>query len=324
MKSAIAMFFFSFLFFTFSSCEDDNPASSDDFASEWIRSAENPVLRDLIPAENYEGAGDPHVFFDEDGSLKMIYSGDANGVISIKLAEGTSLTEWEKKGALLFEVGPSGKDISKETSFYRKSFDGKHQIYYIGYADEDSYEAEIYLAEADNLTGPYMQMENPVVPRGNIAGKEVYLMTSPSVVEYEGKLYMTFLGWNDSPDKVTEVWVLGAISDDDGYTWTDFQVVDTRIGMEGQVTKVSENEFVSVRTGTYGDREAIYYATSSSPFGPWDESPQPILVQEDSSLEKDEIIAPQITIDPVTGEEYLFYTGADHQSGWWIMLAEKR
>ena len=289
----------------------------------WNRSISNPVFRDLIPEENYQVASDPHVFYDGEGSLKMIYSGDVDGFSSIKLAQGTSPSSWEKEGPLLYEVGPSGKDVHKETAFYRKASNGKHQIYYIGYVDGQTYQSEVYLAEADQLTGPYMQIQNPVVPRGTLAGKDVYLITSPSIVEHQGKLFMCFLGWNDAPDEVSEIWVIGATSTDDGHTWTDFQIVDTRIGAEGQVTKIKENEFVAVRTGPYEDKEAIYYATASHPFGPWEEQSEPVIIQQDPIFEKDEVIAPQITVDPETEEEYLYYTGADYQNGWWVMLATK-
>ncbi|MEQ6166181.1 hypothetical protein AAOE16_03215 [Ekhidna sp. MALMAid0563] len=309
--------------FFFATCGDEEPTIID-VSSEWNRSNLNPVFRDLIPEENYEVASDPHVFYDENGSLKMIYSGDMDGHTSIKLANGTSPSNWEKDQALLYEVGSSGRDIHKETAFYRKSSSGKHQIYYIGYSNVETYQSEVYMAEADQLTGPYTQMELPVVPRGTLANKDVYLITSPSIVEHEDKLFMCFLGWNDSPGEVTEIWVIGATSTDDGHSWTDFQIVDTRIGAEGQVTKVKENEFVAVRTSTYQDKEAIFYATASHPFGPWNEQSEPILIQQNPVFEKDEVIAPQITIDPDTGEEYLYYTGADHQAGWWIMLATKK
>jgi len=322
MKPIVVFRTIFLVFFAFVSCNEEK-LPDNQFSSDWERSSENPVFRDFIANENYQVASDPHVFYDEDGSLKMIYSGDVAGVSSIKLAERNNQDDWEKKRALLFEVGPSGKDINKETAFYRKSANGKHQIYYIGYADEESYQSEIYLAEADELSGPYIQMDSPVVPRGNIAGKEVYLITSPSVVQHKGKLYMSFLGWNNSPNEVTEVWVMGAISTDEGLTWKDFQIVDTRIGMEGQVTKVKDDEFISVRTASFQDKEAIFYATSSEPFGPWEELPMPILVQQDPVFEKDEIIAPQITVNPKTGEEYLYYTGADYERGWWVMLAKK-
>lgn len=288
---------------------------------QWTRTS-TPVLRDSIASENYQVASDAHVFVDGN-SLQMIYSGDKNGKSSIKLARSNGLDAWRPSNTLLGSVGPSGLDVHKETAYYRKASTGKHQIYYIGYEDETAYEAQIFLAEADVLDGPYTQMKNPVVAKGNLAGKQVYCMTSPSVVEHEGTLYMTFIGWNDAPKDVTEVWIIGATSQDHGHTWNDFQLVDTRIGMEGQVTKAGENQFIAVRTGDLDGKEAIYYSRASHPFGPWNESEHPILIQAGPPYEKDEIIAPQIFIDPESGDEVLFYTGADYSIGWWIMLAKK-
>ena len=307
----------------FSACsEDERPPPS--LENAWSRVSPTPVFRDPIPDENYQVASDAHVFFDATGTLQMIYTGDIDGKPAIKLAQGTAWDAWTPTGALLGQVGPSGVDRNKETGFYRRASDGSHQIYYIGYDDEATYEAQIYLAEADALEGPYTQRAQPVVPKGTIAGEDVYCMTSPSVVEHQGLLYLMFIGWDAAPHEVTEVWVIGATSSDEGRTWSDFQRVDTRIGMEGQVTKTPDGTFVAVRTGEYQGGEAVFYATATHPFGPWTEAEAPILVQEGPPYEKDEIIAPQITIDPSTDRQYLYYTGADHQTGWWIMLAEKK
>ena len=310
--------------FVISSCATNSSDSPINDIKEWERSADNPVFSDEIPAINYQVASDPHVFFDVDETLKMIYTGDKDDHPSIKLASGSSATNWQKQTTLLHNEGPSGKDVNKETAFYRHMPDGNHQIYYIGYEAEGTYQSEVYLAEADELEGPYTQLAEPVVPRGNIAGEEVHLITSPSVVEHGGLLYMIFLGWDASPDEVTEVWVIGATSNDQGHTWTDFQKVDARIGMEGQITKIAEGEFVAVRTGEFKEEEAIFYATASHPFGPWNEQPNPILVQAGPPFEADEIIAPQILNDESNGKQYVYYTGADYQRGWWIMLAEKK
>ncbi|MEL6866147.1 MAG: hypothetical protein AAFP19_17090, partial [Bacteroidota bacterium] len=185
----------------------------------------------------------------------------------------------------------------------------------------EEYKAQIFLAEADELTGPYTQNAAPVVSRGNLAGKSVYCMTSPSIVEHEGFLHLSFIGWNASPSEVTEVWVIGALSNDEGRSWSNFRIVDTPIGMEGQLTKRGERDFVAVRTGVYRGKEAIFYARAEHPFGPWETSETPILSQDDTPYEKNEVIAPQITIDPSNNKQYLYYTGADHQVGWWMMLA---
>jgi len=321
MKSGLPLIFALAGCLLFVACKSSNPISSTD--ADWVRDAANPILRDSIQNVAYEVASDAHVFYDQAGELKMVYAGDVNGNASIKFASGSGHPNWKIEGALLSEVGPSGKDIQKETPFYRFSATGKHQIFYIGYEDETTYQSEVYLAEADELEGPYVQREQPVVSRGILGDKDVYLITSPSVVEHEGMLYMSFLAWNDAPANVSSVWVMGATSSDEGHTWTDFREVETPIGMEGQVSKVGEEAFVAVRTTTQKGKEVILYATAPHPFGPWKTEEEPILTQAESELEKDEVIAPQILIDPVTQEEYLYYTGADHAVGWWIMLAKR-
>jgi beta-xylosidase len=313
--------FLAFILATLSFQCTKEAKSTDPLESEWKRYENNPVLRDSIATENYESASDPHVFFDDDGQLRMIYSGDVNGVSSIKMATGTSWTNWKITDSLLTTPGPLGRDVAKETSFYVKAPNGKHQIYYIGYPDDGTYKSEIYLAEADQIDGPYTQIAKPVVPRGNLAGHEVYLITSPTVNEHDGLLYMSFIGWDAFLDDVTEVWIIGATSSDNGHTWKDFKDVETRIGMEGQVTKGPDGTFYAVRTGEFENREAIFISTANHPFGPWTEEEKPILVKSGDSLEVDETIAPQIIIDPQTNVKHLYYTGAHYAKGWWIMLA---
>jgi len=321
MKNIIKYLCFTLI--ALSSCEKENEPNTDNLSNGWVRFEDNPVFRDTVlnVPYDYEVASDAHVFFDENSSLKMIYTGDVNEVVSIKLATGNSWTDWEKVTPLLYEPNSAGTDVFKETAFYRKSSTGKHQIYYIGYEGEDTYESQIFLAEADSLTGEYYQYPQPVIPKGTIAGKDVYCITSPSIMEHESELYIVFIGWNAHPDEVSEVWMIGAKSTDEGHTWTDFQLVDTPIGMEGQVTKTPDGSFIAVSTGDYDNTEAIFYATANHPFGPWNENDEPILIQAGAPYEKDEIIAAQITIDENTGEQYLCYTGADYQKGYWIMLA---
>ena len=145
----------------FQACEKDD---SEEFSEEeWTRELA-PVLRDTIVNENYQVASDAHVFADGN-TLRMIYTGDENGKSSIKLAQSNALNDWEPSMTLLGSVGPSGLDSHKETGFYRQASNGKHQIYYIGYDDESTYEAQIFLAEADLINGPYTQMDEPIIPK---------------------------------------------------------------------------------------------------------------------------------------------------------------
>ena len=300
----------------FISCKKQDVPSTD-----WKRFGE-PIYRDEIPEHNYEVASDGHIFV-EDGIFHMIYSGDSDDHSSIKMATGSNAHSWSYDKVLLSEVGPSGTDREKETAFYRQTIDGIHQIYYIGYNETDSYEAEVYLAESSSIDGPYLQQSSPIISRGEIAGQPVYCITSPSIVEHDSLLYICFLGWNDSPANVSVVWTLGAVSSDEGHSWSDFQEIDCPIGMEGQITKGPDERFYAVRTGEFDNREAIFYAESDHPFGPWERKETPILTQAGKPFETDEIIAPQITFDPLTNKKLLYYTGANHKKGWWIMLAEE-
>lgn len=293
-----------------------------DDLQEWTKYQDNPVYQDPIPG--YEVASDPHVFFDNSGDLWMIYSGDHQGHISIKLAEGTDFTTWQEVKTLLSgeDTPGSGEYAGKETSFYRySSTRDKHQIYYIAYYTED-YNAQVFMAESDDLQGPYPMTEQPIITLGNLAGYDVKVITSPSIVEHEGALYMVFIGWNNNPDEVTAVWVLGAVSYDDGLTWTDIQEVDTPIAMEGQLTKGPDGYYYAVSTQDYEGEEAIFISRAEHPFGPYNDTHyEPIITKTYPSLEKDEIIAPQITFDHDNRTAYLYYTGADHSIGWWVMLA---
>ena len=77
-----------------------------------------------------------------------------------------------------------------------------------------------------------------------------------------------------------------------------------------------------VSTQDYGGTEAIFLARSDHPFGPYDETiSTPLIVKSGAPWEGDEAIAPQLTFDPISRRAYLYYTGADHATGWWMMVA---
>lgn len=305
-------------------CTSSDSAENPKTVTEWQRFPDNPIFRDVYPDESYQSASDPHVV-EEGGQRFMFYSGDVDGYSGIKLAKGNSWSDWEKYAAVSV-LGSDENDRNKETAFYHRTDSGKHQLYYIGYEKEDlagGYKADIFLAEADRFEGPYERLEEPVVPAGLQAGKEVYCFTSPNIVPYGGKLYLSCIAWNNHPEKADMIWIMGAVSEDDGHTWTDLEEVDSPIGMEGQVTVTPDGNYVGVRTGDYKDKEAIFYATALHPFGPWDYQEEPILIRAGQPYEVTELIAPQITFDMETAEPYLYYTGADQQVGWWVMLATR-
>lgn len=288
--------------------------------TEWVRH-DGPVFRDKMSWGLYEAASDGHVFVTDDNQLAMIYSGDDNDQISIKLALGSDWDAWEEWGVLL---GPSVQQDAvryKETAFYHRVSATDHRLYFIGYSDEKTYQSRIYMAKASTLKGPWTILPEPVIDSGPTAGKEVYLITSPSIVEHQGRLMMAWLGWNGFED-VTEVWSFSATSSLDGLVWENSAETAIPIGMEGQITARPDGGFVAVATReTDTGREGIFAFCSDNPFGPWSSLPEPLLTLAGDKWEVDEIIAPSITFDPQTNEPYLFYTAAEHARGWRMMMA---
>ncbi len=287
----------------------------------WTR-VDGPVHRDKFFLGSYEVASDPHVFVLPSGQLAMIYSGDDRDQSSIKLAIGNSWENWKQWGVLL---GPSNQPNAvrhKETSFYYLTTGGEHQIYFIGYDDEETYQAEIYRATAKELTGPWTVESAPVIPRGPMDGRNVYLMTSPSIVKHSNELTMVWLGWNGFDD-VTEVWSFSATSFDDGQTWTEIREGRVPIGMEGQITQRPDGGYVavSIQETDNGD-EGVFAACAPSPEGPWTSIDAPLLTLARDAWEVDEIMAPSITYNPTSGQPYLYYTSVEHARGWRVMLAK--
>lgn len=296
-----------------------SPAAACDLAGlDWQRTGD-PILRDPIPAENYEGASDAHVFAHDDRVL-MVYSGDDGGVISARLAErGPDDGAWSILGTVLGPSQGHDRPRSKETPFYFRAPDGTHQLYVIGYEDEATYAAAVWRATAPAIEGPWAFDPAPVVPLGEIAGRQVEVITSPSVFETETGLGIVFLGWDGFED-VSRVWTFGATSTDNGRTWQDFRQVPVPVGMEGQVTRRPDGGWVAVATqfDEASGSEGIFMACADAPFGPYGQPGTPVLTPAGPPWEVDEIIAPQVFFDG-DGAPSLFYTGADYAEGWWIM-----
>jgi beta-xylosidase len=289
-----------------------------DSLSDWTRNPDNPIYRDRIPG--YEVASDGHVFHDSSGALWMIYTGDSDDHASIKLATADAYDVWTEEALLLpGDQKPSGDESGKETAYYNfVESTEKHQIYYVGYADGNPDIAY----EAESLHGPYSLPTTPIVSNGALAGEDVHLMTSPSVVEYQGDLYLTFIAWDAPPNLASMVWMMGSVSSDGGNTWSMVEKINAPIGMEGQITKGPDGLYYAVSTQDYQQTEAIFLARSVHPFGPYDEAlPSPLLVKAGTPWEVDEVIAPQLTFNPVSKRAYLYYTGANHATGWWMMVA---
>ena len=159
-------------------------------------SSNEPVFRDRFALGSYEVASDGHVISDGAGDLHMIYTDDDSDFPSIELASRSASGTWERRGTLLGASSGAAIPRSKEMPFYRRGPDGEHKIYFVGYTNEETYESAIYLAVAGAFDGPYTVHPDPVVPLGRMAGRDVRVITSPSVIDHDRELLIAFLGWN--------------------------------------------------------------------------------------------------------------------------------
>lgn len=309
--------------------EDDSDGSADstdsggtepldlDALQDWTRH-DGPVLYDEDPF-GYAVAADIQVFEDEQGQLRAVYTGPNpnDDFATIKFAVAESASVWAPGPVVLGSEGSPPEQRNKETAFYRRTLAGSHQIYFIGYEDEVEYAAQIFVAEANALEGPYVLREDPVVPSGEQDGHEVYLMTSPSIVEHEGVLYMAYCAWDAPGEQVTAVWVHGATSQDDGQTWTVVGEVDVPVCMEGSFTEGPDGMYYAV--SQTDDGTTLSLGRAETPFGEYEMLPEPVLTQAGEPWEVDEINTPMLHFGEDTA--YLFYSGANYAVGWWTLLA---
>jgi|GEM_PF-1625194 len=287
----------------------------------WQRQG-GPVLQDYEFDSHYQVAADPHVFRTQDGELKMVYTGPdpvlgSNGHATIKLASLDSNNQWLPDTELLMGSEAHNLDLNKETSFYRLSDSGKHQIYYIGYQSGSEYISQIFMAEANELEGPYTLPSAPLINTGDTIGFPVRTITSPSIVAYDNRLYMVYCAWNDFPYP-TEVQVHGAISEDDGHNWQPVGEVNVPVCMEGALTTGPDGLFYAVASTNHG----FSIGRSAQPFPEtgYDMLPEPVMTATGAPWEVDEMNTPQLFFED--GRAYLYYSGADYLSGWWIMRAD--
>ncbi len=290
-----------------------------DSLQNWVRHPKNPVF-----AGN-EIASDAHVWREAPGVYRMVYTDGVGDHQAIGMATSSDLVNWKPiadsehpNGIVLQGAGPSGKDLHLETAFYRKANDGKHQIFYIGYPEESAYHTAIYKAEASKVQGPYVRESDPVIS-WSAGGLDATAMTSPTIVEHAGKLYMSYIGWEAYPDG--PVHIVGMTSTSDGRAWGDKVDLgwDDNFGVEAHMEKGPDGRFY--RVGTVGDaqgNDVIALGQSDHPFGPFTQLPTPILTREGPG-EDDSITAPNLLFQPETGTAYVHYTAVG-TGGWpWVI-----
>jgi hypothetical protein len=289
--------------------------------SEWTRHPGGPMFLGVVIA------GDPHVWRDTDGVYRMVYTDGVGDHQAIAMATSTNLIDWTldddaelENGVVLQGAGPSGNDLYLETSHYRRADDGKHQIFYIGYPNEAEYHAAIYKAEADDVSGPYERESEPVI-NFTAGGADAQSMTSPTIVEHEGTLYMSYVGWATFPDG--PIMLMGATSNDDGRTWQKQGVLswDDIFGVEAHTEKGPDGLFYRVGvTGDDAGNDQLSIGQAEHPFGPYTVLEEPILTMGGPALgEGDSVMSPSLLFDSDSGVAFMHYASVD-TGGWpWVV-----
>lgn len=298
----------------------DQELTLDDLAN-WTRDPNNPIFL------GNEFAGDPFVWAVAPGDYRMVYTDSVDDRQAIAMAASTDLVHWTPipdahypNGVVLQGPGPGGHDPHLETAIYRETSTGTHQIYYIGYEAEETYHAAIYKAESDAIEGPYVRETDPVIA-WSPEGADAAAMTSPTIVEMDGTLYMTYIGWETFPDG--PVSIMGATSTDDGQTWDKTGPLSWEeiFGVEAETVQGPDGLYY--RVGITSDDQGgdvISLGRAEHPFGPYTELPQPILTPAGPDVgEGDTIMSPSLLFVAETGTAYLYYSAVD-TGGWpWVV-----
>ena len=290
--------------------------------AEWVRNPNDPIFH----GHGNSFAADPYVWMQSPGHYRMVYTDSANDHQVIAMATSTDLVHWRPisdsqypNGVILQGAGPGGQDGYLETATFRKTEDGKYQVFYIGYSNESTYHSAIYEAEATNMDGPYTREAKPVIS-WTPKGADAQSMTSPTIVEYQGKLYMTYVGWASFPNG--PVTIMGATSTTDGRSWNKVGPLswDNIFGVEADTEKGPDGLFyrVGITSDAQGN-DVISLGRASQPFGPYTVLPEPILVRGGPSVgEGNTIMSPSLLFVPGQSTAYLYYAAVD-TGGWpWV------
>lgn len=252
-------------------------SSAIDFSSmqSWTRHPSSPIFGGT--AGNF--AADPHVWEETPGTYYMVYTTDYAGTQAIGMATSSDLVHWTPISSPQYSSeyvirgnGPSAGQNNQETAIHYKTASGQHQLYYIGYDNEATYQSQIYRATASSVTGPYTRESSPVIPFGAPGSYDDAAMTSPTIVSFAGTLYMAYVAWADSPTSPTPTVInAGATSSNDGTTWTKTGTISWSdvFGVEAHVEKGPDGLFYRVGTEVPSGADVLSLGVANNPFGPY-------------------------------------------------------
>ncbi len=292
-------------------CTYINPS----FLASWVRHPSTPIFGGT--AGNF--AGDPYVWKDSTGTYRMLYTSEYASKQAIGMATSSDLVTWTPVSSpqygsefVLRGAGPASGQDHQETAFYRLSATGQHQIYYIGYDSEVEYHAAIYRATASTITGPYTREATPVINFGANGTYDDSIMTSPTIVDHYGTLYMNYVAWDDLLTGAPNVINAGAISTDDGATWTKTGTIawDNIFGVEGHIEEGPDGLYYRVAVESTPNDE-IKAGWSAHPFGPYTTFDSVLTLGGAGVGEVDSITSPSLYFNTATRQVYMYYGAVD-------------
>ncbi len=276
-------------------------------------------------------ASDPTVIHDGD-LYRMVYTGPKVGspnstIIMATSTDGITWADVPTNDGVIFEGRPGAWDEHIETAFLLKR-ETDYLLYYAGYKTPltplSIPEADIGVARSTDGVNFTRVGSDPVLRRTRWSYDSTSLL-SPSVIRVEGTYYMAYTAWClvlclNTTDPLASILLMGATSAD-GITWTKrpdpvLRAQDYNLNAADEATLVNGPD-----GGTYlffsGDFDTgplgltsvtgIGVARSfTSPFGPWEIHPGPILVA-DQNFERTEQGFPTVLFEP--GLVRLWYTG---------------
>lgn len=286
------------------------PSSTWTSWTKWV----SPVLPGQYPL-----VGDPSVI--RDGlTLRMFYTcfdPEKQGPV-ICQSTSTDGFQWTPvtmseplvAGRMLY-TGTGPWEDTHETSFIMKKNDGTYFLYYAGYIDKGgalkSFPAYLGLAISKDATNFTPLSQDPIL-KGTPNWYDSDAIFSPTIVQHQGLYYMIYSGhcWENCP-LGKGVFLLGATSKD-GISWKkqDKPVLqDSKMppffkqyAAESELVKGPDGRFYLFFTALQGDNpHLLAVGRSSNPFGPWEISPDPILIPTTGRFDEAEINAPAVLIE---------------------------
>jgi hypothetical protein len=217
-------------------------------------------------------------------------------------------------------------DENLEGSYLIK-YQDEYLLYYSGYRHEGDpamgFPASLALAvSSDGITFEREQSEPVLSPtEGWYDNDAVY---SPVIFEYDGQLVMIYVGHCYTNCEHPYGTTLLAATSADGRTWTKRdepvmtampeEVPWTRDGVaEPGIVIEDDGQITLFFTGLREEDRWIGMARSTSPFGPWEVNPEPIIQPTEGSFDSGGALAPYILIED--GVARMWYLGVQPVEG---------